>query len=107
MLKSYYEADYVASVATIAPVYGEEDTKVSEDSISTDNVMISGNCTLRNSDILANLAIKLSHLSQLQQQQVSSLLLEFVDLFSDTPGRTSFVHHDVEMIGATLIKQHP
>ena len=104
MLKIYYEADYVACVAIVAPVYGEQDTKVSEYSISTDNVMISGSCTLQNSDILANLAIKLSHLSQ---QQVSSLLLEFVDLFSDTPGRTSCVDHDVEVIGATPIKQHP
>ena len=95
MLKSYYETDNVASVSTIAPVYGEEDTKVSEDSISTDSVTISGSCTLQNSEILANLAIKLSHLSQLQQQQVSSLLLEFFDLFSDTPGRTSCVYHDV------------
>ena len=42
MLKSYYEADNVASLATIAPVYGEEDTTVSENSISTDSVMISG-----------------------------------------------------------------
>ena len=107
MLKSYYEADNVASVATIAPVYGEEDTKVSEDSISTDSVTINGSCTLQNSEILANLAIKFSHLSQLQQQQVSSLLLEFVDLFLDTPGRTSCVHHNVEVMGATSIKQHP
>ena len=50
--------------------------------------------------------MKLSHLSRLQQLQVSSLLLEFVDLFSDTPGRTSCVHHDVEVMGATPIKQH-
>ena len=77
MLKSYYETDTVASVATIAPVYGEENTTVSEDSISTDSVTISGSCTLQNLEILANLAIKLSHLSQLQQQQVSSLHLEF------------------------------
>ena len=45
---SYYEADNVASVATIALVYGEEATKVSEDSISTDSVTISGgSCTYR------------------------------------------------------------
>ena len=79
MLKSYYEADNVASLATIAPVYGEEDTTVSENSIPTDNVTISGSCTLQNSEILATLAVKLSHLSWLQQLQVSSLLLEFVD----------------------------
>ena len=50
---------------------------------------------------------KLSHLSQSQQQQVSSLILEFVDLFPDTPGRTPCVHHDVDVIDATPIKQHP
>ena len=53
MLKSYYEIDNVASVATIAPVYSEENTTVSEDSISTDRVTISGSCTLHNSEILA------------------------------------------------------
>ena len=58
MLKSYHEADNVASVATIAPMYGEEDTTVSKDSISRDSVMISGSCTLQNSEILANLAMK-------------------------------------------------
>ena len=46
MLKSYYETDNVVNVATTALVYGEEDTTVSEDSISTDSVMISGSCTL-------------------------------------------------------------
>ena len=50
------------------------------------------------------MAIKLS---QLQQQQVPSLLLEFVNLFSNRLGRTSCVYHDVEVMGATPIKQHP
>ena len=52
LLKGYHEADNVFSVATIAPVYVEEDTTVSENSISTNSVMINGSCTLRNSEIL-------------------------------------------------------
>ena len=59
--------------------YGEEDTTVSEDSIFTDSVMISGSCTFQNLEIHANLAIKLSHLSQLQHQQVSSKAVASVD----------------------------
>ena len=41
-------------------MYGEEDTKVSENSISTDSVTISSSCTLQNLEILATLAMKLS-----------------------------------------------
>ena len=108
MLKSYWGREDVAKVATVAPVYGqEEDAIVSEDTVSTGDVMMSGSCTLQNSDILANLIKKLSHLSQFQQQQASCLILEFVDLFPDTPGRTPCVHHDVDVMDAPPIKQHP
>ena len=48
---------------------------------------------------------KLNHLPQ--YQQVSDFIMEFVDLFPDTPKRTSCVHHDVDVMGATPIKQHP
>ena len=68
MLEGYYETDNLASMATTAPLYGEEDTTVSENSIPTNSVMISGSCTLQNLEILVNLAMKFSHLSQLQQQ---------------------------------------
>ena len=34
-------------------------TTISEDSFSTDRITISGSCTLQNSEILANLAMKL------------------------------------------------
>ena len=108
MLKSYWERGEVAKVATTAPVCGHvEDVTAGEDTVSTDDVMMSSSCTLQNSDILTNLMKKLSNLSQSQQQQVSSLILEFVDLFPDTPGRTPCVHHDVDVIDATPIRQHP
>ena len=106
MLKSYYETDNVGSEATIASVYGKEDSTVNEDPIPADSVTIHGSCTLQNSDNLASLATKLSHLSQLQHHQVSSLPLELVDLFSNTPGKTSCVYHDVDVMGAIPITQH-
>ena len=62
---------------------------------------------LQNSEILANLTKELSHLSQLQQQQIACLILEFVDLFPDLPGRTARVQHDVDVMDVALIKQHP
>ena len=80
---------------------------MNKDTVSTDDVMMSGSCTLQNLDILGNLIKKLSHLSQSQQQQVSCLILEFMDLFPDTPGRTLCVDHDVDVMDATPIKQHP
>ena len=80
---------------------------MSKDTVYTDDVMMSGSCTLQNSDILSNLVKKLSHLSQSQQQQVSCLILDFVDLFLDTPDRTPCVHHDVDVMDAIRITQHP
>ena len=59
---------------------------------------MSSSCTLQNSDILANVMKKLSHLSQ--SQQVSCVIFEFVDLFPGTPGRTVVVCHEVYVMGA-------
>ena len=70
-----------------------------------DDVMMSGSCTLQNSDILSNLVKKLSHLSQSQQQQVSCLILDFVDLFLDTPDRTPCVHHDADVIPSQVFAE--
>ena len=36
-----------------------------------------------------------------------SLITEFSVLFPDVPGRTDCVCHDVDVMGATPIKQHP
>jgi len=56
MLKSYCEREDIAKVATVASVYRKvEDATVSEDTIYTDDVMMSSSCTLQNLDIPANL----------------------------------------------------
>ena len=46
-------------------------------------------------------------LPMLEQKQTSSLVSEFADWFPDVPGRTNLVCHDVNIMGATPIKQHP
>ena len=38
---------------------------------------------------------------------MESLILEYKDLFSDTPTRTDTVYHDIELINDNPIKQHP
>ena len=68
---------------------------------------MSGSIRLQNSDVLANLGEKLQHLPRLEQKQLSALILEFADLFPNTPRRTTLVHHDVDVGDAHPIKQHP
>ena len=110
MLKKYCERDDVASVATITAIHSMEDMEENED-FSNDSILGSdatmGSYKLHNSEILAKLDQKLHHLTESQQQQVISLLRDFVDLFPDVPGQTSCVYYDVDMMGAKPIKQHP
>ena len=67
---------------------------------------MSGSIRTQNSDVLANLGEKLQHLPPLEHKQLAALILELVDLFPDTPWRTTLVHHDVEVGDAHPIKQH-
>ena len=60
-----------------------------------------------NSEALANLNSNLSHLSSEQSKEIEDLVLAFPDLFSDTPGKTHLISHDVDVEGASPIKQHP
>ena len=62
---------------------------------------------LKNSDVLANLETKLSHLSYSQQLQLSALIKKFTDVFPDVPGQTTLVSHDVNVGDSCPIKQHP
>ena len=62
---------------------------------------------LTNADLLRNLDSKLSHLSESQRQDLEKLLLEFKHLFSDVPTRTDQIYHDIDVVNAETIKQHP
>ena len=114
MLKQYFEREgaKVATITTICTLENGKENEVPADVVNVsevpaDDVSVSASCKLQNSDVLANLKRKLDHLLEPQQQEVASLILDFVDLFPDTPGKTSCAYHDVEVMGATPIKQHP
>ena len=50
---------------------------------------------------------KWKHLSSEQANDLKKLLVEFVDVFSDTPPQTNVMQHDVDEGDAKPIKQHP
>ena len=62
---------------------------------------------LQNSDILKDLDKKLSHLGQIQRDELKMLILEYEHLFPDIPTRTDQIYHDVDIEGPKPIKQHP
>ena len=72
-----------------------------------DEDMIDSAMVLKNSDVLNNLKDKLHHLSASKQEEMTQLMLQFVELFLDVPGMTECVFHDVDVGDATPIKQHP
>ena len=60
-----------------------------------------------NSHILNDLPNYLSHLDDSQKQTIGSLVIEYKDLFKDTPGHTTLLQHDVDIGEADPIKQGP
>ena len=62
---------------------------------------------LRNSDLLANLDKKLSHLSMEERNDGAEFVQEFAHLFSHTSKRAKLVMHDVNVGNANPCKQHP
>ena len=62
---------------------------------------------LTNTDVLRNLDSKLSHLSDIQHQDLEKLLLEIEHLFPVVPTRTDQIYHEVDVGNADPIKQHP
>ena len=62
----------------------------------------------KNSMVLQNLGEKLGHLSEYQQLTMSDLIQEYRDLFTDAPGRTTVLSHNIVLKeGAAPVKQHP
>ena len=61
---------------------------------------------LSNSAFLSNAERHLSHLCPAHRQHVLDLLDVFPTLFGDVPSRTHVVEHDIDVGGASPIKQH-
>ena len=101
MLKSYHVRSPETTPETVAL-----STLVNSDEV--DDVHVPGdNIRLNNSQILANLDVKLEHLNPVQKAEMSDLLIENRHLFSDVPTKTDIAKHDVDVGNAKPIKQHP
>ena len=104
ILKPYYDRkDHEASKVTIVIVPVERDSPEESTSDTDLNMEV---IRLKNLHILNDLDQKLEHLTGTARQVIESLLLEFVQLFPDAPGRTTAAIHDVDVGEAIPIKQH-
>lgn len=61
---------------------------------------------LENSVILSELDSYLSYLSEAEKHDVSDILGDHLDLFSDIPNRTAVMQHDIDVGDSRPIKQH-
>lgn len=61
---------------------------------------------LQNSAVLKDLASFLSHLEPVESEQIIQLMHRYSPLFSDVPGRTTVLEHDINVGSAKPIKQH-
>ena len=62
---------------------------------------------LRNSEILEDLDHFFSHLPNSERDDLISLFSSNINLFSDVPGRTTIIAHDIDVGESRPIKQHP
>ena len=104
-MKPYRERDDAMQTNLPTPVLVEEIQAEMIEFSQQDDVM-SGSIRMQNSDVLVNLGEKLQHLPLLEHEQLAALISELVDLFPDTPWRTTQVLHDVDVGDAHAIKQH-
>ncbi len=62
---------------------------------------------LNNSAMLDNIDSHLSYLPKKQREDIVKLLQKYPTLFSDVPGRTTMMSHDIDVGNSVPIKQHP
>ena len=60
-----------------------------------------------NSDVLEDIERKVSHLSVDQKTEIVSVIFGNLQLFSDVPGRTDLVEHDIDTGDNPSLKQNP
>ena len=111
MLKEYQERDPAtpAEVTKQPPITSNcliQDIGLNMFERERDEDLIDSAMVLKNSDVLNNLNDKLHHLLASEQEEMTQLMLQFVELFLDVPGVTECVFHDVDVGDATPIKQH-
>jgi hypothetical protein len=106
MLKAYFDrSEHSVPVATVQRRVNEKVEVCQE--VAPEEMDPECVVKLKNSEVLANLESKVTHLEPTQQKEITDLIREYEYLFSDTPGRTNLTCHDVDTGHARPIKQHP
>ena len=104
MLKEYVDRIDEANEKPVATVVSG--CEVTDDESDDDHVEIP-QLRLKNSEVLGNLPEILTHLPGSEKSQVIGLIHEYEHLFSDVPGHTNLVVHDVDVGDSPPVKQHP
>lgn len=112
MLKPYYERESKETeiVLAVIPDRAAAGSHPQKDSVEEKEFEVGFEefqCKLQNSQVLANLEEKLCHLSGVEKKEMMEVIQKYKHIFSDVPGRTSLISHDVEVEGSVPIKQHP
>lgn len=118
MLKAYHTRDNSQNRSTEVTI-GPMESSVAltcevqsnlEDEVSADDIILrntSQQCAkLDNSEILKSLSAHLSHLPEDQRQDIVGVITDFPSLFGDVPSQTTVLQHDINVDGASPIKQH-
>uniref|UniRef100_A0AAY4E6M7 ribonuclease H n=1 Tax=Denticeps clupeoides TaxID=299321 RepID=A0AAY4E6M7_9TELE len=109
MLKPYVMRDVTASMKSVdkcKPCVTVNNVPVVAEEMFFEEPQSPG-VRLNNSIILGNIESHLSYLPKDQLNEVVNLLRKYPSLFSDLPGRTTVLSHDIDVGNSTPIKQHP
>ena len=110
MLKEYHTKEYNHAenipVQVAALTVSNRTSNQTENNAETDFPQEVG-IRLDNSQMLANLESKLSHLQNAERTELEQLIQSNLQLFPDTPSQTDLIYHDVDVGNAEPVKQHP
>ncbi len=114
LLKAYRSRNSgVQPTNSIAPVvtasFESHQPFVEGEDMVKEDIVVPEDCVLlprlKNSETLQNLDAMFSHLTEVQNKDLTQLLWEFPGLFSDIPTRTHLIQHDVDVGDAQPIRQ--
>ena len=106
MLKEYHDEEELCTVAVTTLVdKGQRKLDVEKEGQHSEYIDDNG-VRFNNSAALANLKSKLGHLPENESSELECLILEYAQLFPDTPTQTKVICHDVNVGSAEPIKQH-
>ena len=107
MLKEYVDSSESVEEKPVASVGISSHVDDVDVSAESEGVLGVPEVKLNNSEALSRFSETLAHLPGNEREQLSALIHEHEHLFTDVPGRTSVVLHDVDVGDSPPVKQHP